>query len=391
MAEQKERLEKGHEFRFEVDSDKEFEICLQTGSAELFGVELAVDKWYKFYGQAQGAVFTWYGCTLQTKGEASVAYVSDETPMTSYINLHAQLESRRDYAHETKTSGPRILIAGPTDAGKSSLCRILLNYALRLQRKPTYIDLDVGQNDLTIPGAMAATPLDINALSVEEGFRLITPLNYFYGHNSPSENPELYKNCIDQLAKAVSERMKNDPEVNSSGFVINTCGFIEGVGFRLLEHAVQAFQVDIVLVLGQDRLYSEFKRALNSDVTVLKIDRSGGVVPRSSTVRRKDRMRRIREYFYGPKCLETGVSTLSPATTELSFDQIQLYKITDVRVSGAMVPVGQAELQQQLEVIQADMSLELSCSIVAITHTPEKEINEPNDLLGCPTAGFIFM
>ena len=31
------------------------------------------------------------------------------------------------------------------DVGKSTLCRILLNYAVRLGRRPIYCDIDVGQ------------------------------------------------------------------------------------------------------------------------------------------------------------------------------------------------------------------------------------------------------
>lgn len=35
-------------------------------------------------------------------------------------------------------------IVGPTDVGKSSLCRILLNYAVRSGWSPAMIDLDIG-------------------------------------------------------------------------------------------------------------------------------------------------------------------------------------------------------------------------------------------------------
>ena len=37
------------------------------------------------------------------------------------------------------------MITGPVDVGKSTLCRILLNYAVRLGRRPIYCDLDIGQ------------------------------------------------------------------------------------------------------------------------------------------------------------------------------------------------------------------------------------------------------
>lgn len=36
-------------------------------------------------------------------------------------------------------------MCGPTDVGKSTLCRLLLNYAVRMGRSPIFIDIDVGQ------------------------------------------------------------------------------------------------------------------------------------------------------------------------------------------------------------------------------------------------------
>ena len=39
----------------------------------------------------------------------------------------------------------RLQVVGPTDVGKSTLCRILLNYAVRSNWTPTMIDLDIGK------------------------------------------------------------------------------------------------------------------------------------------------------------------------------------------------------------------------------------------------------
>ncbi len=36
-------------------------------------------------------------------------------------------------------------MVGPTDVGKSTLCRLLLNYAVRMNRQPCLVDVDVGQ------------------------------------------------------------------------------------------------------------------------------------------------------------------------------------------------------------------------------------------------------
>ena len=36
-------------------------------------------------------------------------------------------------------------IVGPTDSGKSSLCKLLLNYAVREGMAPTMVELDIGE------------------------------------------------------------------------------------------------------------------------------------------------------------------------------------------------------------------------------------------------------
>lgn len=61
----------------------------------------------------------------------------------------------------------KVMIVGETDSGKSTLANILTAYAVRLGRCPTFVDLDVGQGMITIPGAIAAAALDSNSMSVE--------------------------------------------------------------------------------------------------------------------------------------------------------------------------------------------------------------------------------
>lgn len=39
----------------------------------------------------------------------------------------------------------QVMLVGPTDIGKSTVCRMLVNYAARLGRAPVLVDLDVGQ------------------------------------------------------------------------------------------------------------------------------------------------------------------------------------------------------------------------------------------------------
>jgi len=63
----------------------------------------------------------------------------------------------------------KVMIVGEADSGKSTLANILAAYAVRLGRCPTFVDLDVGQGMITVPGGIAAAALDSNSMSVEVG------------------------------------------------------------------------------------------------------------------------------------------------------------------------------------------------------------------------------
>ena len=149
-------LEEDTELRiktFEYEEEN-IEIELNYGTAEVFGYELKKDVRYTFGKGDKFAIFTFQGCTLHIFGKMAVnPEVSKENPMIMYLQLHAGLEQMRKNADEfskKKTEGeicrgPVVMIVGPTDSGKTTLCKLLLNYAVRMGRRPVFADLDVGQ------------------------------------------------------------------------------------------------------------------------------------------------------------------------------------------------------------------------------------------------------
>ena len=72
--------------------------------------------------------------------------------------------------------------------------------------RPIYVDLDVGQGQLSIPGTIGAMAIE-RAADVEEGFSQICPLVYHYGYKEPGSNLMLYKLLVTKLAQTVAERM----------------------------------------------------------------------------------------------------------------------------------------------------------------------------------------
>lgn len=66
--------------------------------------------------------------------------------MAQYLNVHQTLNARRQEAQKAGNSlGPCCIVAGPTDSGKSTLCRMLCSWAVRSGWQPTFVDLDVGR------------------------------------------------------------------------------------------------------------------------------------------------------------------------------------------------------------------------------------------------------
>ena len=100
-------IPKETELRCEVAENASLTIKLINGSAELFGIELALNREYYFTDQ-NIAIFSWYGCTIESSGNDSGLYLADTTPMVAYVNTHIQLEAKRDVALANNEHGPRV-------------------------------------------------------------------------------------------------------------------------------------------------------------------------------------------------------------------------------------------------------------------------------------------
>lgn len=107
-------------------------LTLRKGSCELWGLELALNHPYALTGGAKLALFTWHGCVVDVECDnLEISYTSDETNANvAFVNTHAQLEALRDEALASQGEGPRVLIVGPAESGKSSLARVLIAYGM---------------------------------------------------------------------------------------------------------------------------------------------------------------------------------------------------------------------------------------------------------------------
>ena len=308
-------------------------LQLKSGFAEVFGTELVVGKKYDFTCGSKIAVFTWQGCTLELLGKPEVSYVARETPMSIYLNCHIAMETMREAAEREDSRGPVVMVVGPNDVGKSTLCKILLNYAAKVNRRPIYVDLDVGQGHISIPGTIGALLVE-RPSSLTDGFSQQAPLVFHFGHKSPLDNVYLFNLLVLRLAEVCLDRFDASKKAKSSGTVINTCGCIKGDGYKMLTHAAKTFEVDTILVLDQERLYNELVRDMPDFVKVIFLPKSGGVVERTKAQRTEACYQVIKEYFYGSRI------PLYPHSFEVRWSEAKLFKIGVPVLPSSCLPAG---------------------------------------------------
>ncbi|EGE82357.2 mRNA cleavage factor complex II protein Clp1 [Blastomyces dermatitidis ATCC 18188] len=390
-------LPRGSEWRFEVAFGRTVRVKLLAGTAELFGTELAASQTYTFSG-TKAAIYTWHGCTLEVSagdpiaigglgsappppgtgsGGCQVEYVAEETPMAEYVNIHGALETMREEAKASGREGPRVLILGPEDAGKTSLTKILTGYATKRERQPVVVNLDPSEGMLSVPGSLTATAFR-SMVDVEEGWGsspmsgpspipVKLPLVYFYGLPSPLDaEGQVYKPIVSRLALAVAGRLAEDRDAGEAGIVIDTPGVLSqgGKGEDVIHHIVTEFSITTILVLGSERLYSSMVKHYDNKpistststtsaaagtatpstldrISVVKVTKSGGSVDRDASFMKCVRDSQIRSYFFGnpiPSTASSALSlsatssgttiTLSPHAQQLDFDALSIYTIT---------------------------------------------------------------
>lgn len=353
-------------------------LQLKRGAAEVFGTELVQNKKYKFHTGAKVAIFTYQGCTLLVTGEMDVSYIAKETPMVQYLNSHAALEQLRITADDDNDNGPIAMIVGPCDVGKSTVCKILLNYAVRQGRTPIFVDIDVGQGCISMPGTIGAFLVERIA-HVEDGFSQQAPLVYPFGHLSPGDNDAYYKLLLSKLAEVTLKRLQTNKKIKSSGVIINTCGWVKGAGYKHILHAAKEFRVDAIFVLDQERLYNELLRDVPKSTQVVFLQKSGGVVERSRNQRSEARDVRIREYFYGKQV------PFFPYSFEVKWSDIQICKVGAPALPDSCMPLGMKAEGNKTKLIATQPSLSILHHILAMTFCESME----DDVINSNVKGFV--
>lgn len=375
-----------HELRFEIPPDNGIDITLtlEHGSAEIFGIELALSRPYILPHGLNAAAFTWHGATLALDAPPSVmAYTATDTPMPVYISAHAILQSRRELAKVAGIPGPRVLVVGPRDCGKTTLVAMLTAYCIKANSSVVVADLDPSGCGAAgvVPGAVGLSM--VRHLDLETGGLVHDQVvSVMVGHVSPRHNSLVSSKIFETIGQFLDNFLSKKDMNPASGCIVDTSGDVDGLdGISSVIAAVHALKADVVFVLGAERLYASVRAEFegSSTETVL-LAKSGGVVSRNDSSRMAFRARQIKHYFYGPD------NRLSPFSTVLDFAEVTVLKVGGVVsvVPDSALPIGAASTLDPLKPLVITSLSDTLHKILGVS-----QANAEEEVLTSPVYGYV--
>lgn len=409
-------IPEGSEWRIEVPHKTILKFKVTEGVAEIFGTELPINVELQIsgtktmvYAPISGGAKLVYETfknktVMSNESEEIVEYLSNDSVMANYINLHLVVEAMRQQVSDNNILnptelqlGPRVLIVGNGNSGKTSLAKLLSAYAIKLDSTPVLVNLNPRDGVFSLPGSLTATPIS-DSLDVElaNGWGFTTtsgslfhnpkqPIVKNYGFVDVNENLDLYKYQVSKLGVTVLSRLEEDIACRNGGVIIDTPAL--GIkDFTVIENIVSDFEVNLIVVLGNERLMIDLKKRFKhkSALQIVKVPKSEGLVEVDEAFIRRTQEESIKEYFNG-----NYKTRLSPFKTDIDVNDHTIYKCVlslDVNSALSFLPAGDSytvaedegddkdkaedELNKYYTLLSEPSSSNLDNSILAITQLP---------------------
>jgi polynucleotide 5'-hydroxyl-kinase GRC3/NOL9 len=191
-----------------------------------------------------------------------------------------------------KSNRKRIIIIGPSDAGKSTLTLFIANKLISKGLKPLIIDSDIGQGELSPPTCIGAAIISKQTIDLAE----VNP-NYinFVGNIQPIGYESRIINCI--------KRSYDKLNRNSNLTLINTDGYIGTKENNYKIDLIEKIQPDCIICMGENNQINDFFKAIkekysdNSNIQILQGRSPHKVIQKSVYDRREKRLLKYSKLF----------------------------------------------------------------------------------------------
>lgn len=141
-----------------------------------------------------------------------------------------------------------ILVCGARNTGKSSFSRFLVNSLLTRHDSVAFLECDIGQSEFTPPGLVSLNVVHEPLLGSPHTHQRVPVCSFFLGANTSSAHPELYCKSILHCFRHYRRYMGSSNPVVP--LVINTQGWITGLGLDLLLRCIKDIQPRVVELQG---------------------------------------------------------------------------------------------------------------------------------------------
>lgn len=401
-------MQPGQELRLRLEDleDVSLEIDQPRGksakSAELFGEEFVSGREYRLEKGARAALFTWTGCTVKISGRTEQEYLAANPCMKDYVNCANILEKQR-VACESGSEAPRVLVTGSLSSGKSALCKLLLNYAIRRDRTPVFVELDPRGVD-SLPAHISAGVIDD---LVGRSDHMMKAVRFFFGHLDWSKSPDLYEEVVQNLAEATNAKMafsqscmrpahiREDAGPSGDGYRIARSGVIINgpphPSAELVKNIIELFKVQSVLVIDDEALVASLRSTYGGGrqpakpvgdrtVEVVPLPKSGGVVQVTPQRLSFCRNTVLREYFYGTE------RDFHPHNVSTPMAELELFRYSCESIDATMLPMGDEAPKPEFRVVPFDKEREDLSQLIGMLVSvidPAEEDARKAAVLGC--------
>ncbi|KAG2382272.1 hypothetical protein C9374_005474 [Naegleria lovaniensis] len=323
-------------------------LTVKSGCIDIFGTEFKESQFVEFAHPEKS--FHVIGLNTHHDGNTLIQIQHSSQDVISllndpsYIAFHQGLIEMFENISK-QIEHVRLLVVGPTDSGKSTICKILFNHAMfssstDLQRICFFSDIDVGQNQVSLPGTMGLSvasssgsgSIDKESSSMETNsntseivytkelsvshqapLELIPHKHVFYFGDISPKNTIYYNYICQRIYEKYESILQENERVNKSFLVMNTCGWVEGQGYSILLKAIKSCKITHVLSMDEQTFKSLKKDTAESGVEIIYKQKSSQVKKRNTNFRKETRNNSIMSYFSKP------LNTLT-----LSLDDVQM-------------------------------------------------------------------
>lgn len=176
-------------------------------------------------------------------------------------------------------SVPVIFVCGNRKVGKSTFSRWMSNQLLGVFSSVAYLSLDSGQTEFSPPGFLTLHKIGRPLLGPPFTHIIEADRSFYFGSTSVSDDPKRFL----QLATCLYEWYEVNWRIYGIPLVINTMGWIKGLGAELLRHHLRSFYITHIAFLG-DESEDEVTRSVSSTTTVSSFDDVRTFLAPTSTV-----------------------------------------------------------------------------------------------------------